>query len=56
MIADPQAGIYDGIVLAVTDTQFIEMGRHVIRTLGTPGHLLYDFECVLPKDASDLRL
>ncbi len=56
LIAQPQAGIYDGIVLAVAHEQFVKMGAAVIRKLGKPEHVLYDLKHVLPLEAADIRL
>jgi UDP-N-acetyl-D-galactosamine dehydrogenase len=51
-----QAGIYDGIVLAVAYRQFREMGIDTIRKLGRADHVLYDLKSVLPRDAVEMRL
>lgn len=53
---EPQAGVYDGIVMAVAHSQFREMGVEEIRRLGKPHSVLYDLKYVLPAHASDLRL
>lgn len=55
-IAAPAAGAYDGIVLAVSHQQFVEMGAQAIRALGKDKHVLYDLKYVLGADESDLRL
>lgn len=55
-VSQPQAGDYDGIVLAVAHKQFKDMGEQDIRALGKPQHVLYDLKYLLPKTASDLRL
>lgn len=55
-IASPQAGSYDGIILAVSHHQFVAMGCKAIRALGKPDHVLYDLKYVLASDESDLRL
>ncbi|CAM5274930.1 Vi polysaccharide biosynthesis UDP-N-acetylglucosamine C-6 dehydrogenase TviB [Eoetvoesiella caeni] len=49
-------GAYDGIILAVSHHQFIELGPKGIRALGKPEHVLYDLKYVLTADESDLRL
>jgi UDP-N-acetyl-D-galactosamine dehydrogenase len=55
-VAEPQAGLYDGIVLAVAHRQFAEMGADRVRAYGKPDHVLYDLKYVLRPGESDLRL
>lgn len=55
-VAKPDTGAYDGIVLAVSHQQFVEMGAAAIRALGKNDHVLYDLKYVLSADESDLRL
>lgn len=55
-IGQPQAGTYDGIILAVAHNQFRAMGADGIRALGKPVHVLYDLKYVLEAGAVDLRL
>ena len=55
-ISQPQAGQYDGILLAVAHQQFKAMNEAALRALGKPAHVLYDLKYILPKSASDLRL
>jgi len=55
-VSQPQAGAYDGIVLAVAHQQFAAMGAAAIRAYGKPEHILYDLKYVLSADESDLRL
>jgi len=55
-IGQPQAGTYDGIILAVAHNQFRAMGAEGIRALGKPVHVLYDLKYVLDAGAVDLRL
>ena len=55
-IIQPQAGQYDGILLAVAHQQFKAMDEAALRALGKPAHVLYDLKYILPKSASDLRL
>lgn len=47
---------YDGIILAVSHHQFVEMGAAAIRKLGKSAHVLYDLKYVLSADEADLRL
>jgi len=56
LIARPQAGGYDAIVLAVAHREFVELGADEIRAFGRPGAVLFDVKSILPKDRSDLRL
>ena len=56
LVAEPAAGRYDGVMLAVAHDAFRQMGAEAIRAYGTPGALLYDLKYILPPEASDLRL
>ncbi|CAN7458433.1 Vi polysaccharide biosynthesis UDP-N-acetylglucosamine C-6 dehydrogenase TviB [Polaromonas sp. LjRoot131] len=56
LVAQPQAGAYDAIILAVAHHQFKDMGQAAIRKLGSATHVLYDLKYLLPAEASDLRL
>ncbi|KAF1708914.1 Vi polysaccharide biosynthesis UDP-N-acetylglucosamine C-6 dehydrogenase TviB [Pseudoxanthomonas kalamensis DSM 18571] len=56
LIGQPEAGAYDGIVLAVAHDKFTAMGAADIRKLGKPEHVLYDLKHVLPLEAADIRL
>lgn len=55
-IASPEAGAYDGLIVAVAHEQFVEMGAEGIRRLGKPDNILYDLKYVLSAADSDLRL
>lgn len=55
-VAQPSAGTYDGVVLAVAHQQFVNMGPQAIRALGKRDHVLYDLKYVLAADQADLRL
>ncbi len=55
-IEAPESGAYDGIIVAVSHSQFTSMGSDAIRALGKPGALLYDIKGILAKSESDLRL
>jgi UDP-N-acetyl-D-galactosamine dehydrogenase len=50
------SGQYDGIILAVSHQQFVEMSAEALRALGKSNHVLYDLKNVLPSSASDMRL
>lgn len=56
LVAEPAAGHYDAIIVAVAHHQFAALGSDKIRALGKPDHVLYDLKYLFPKDASDLRL
>lgn len=56
LVQEPQAGQYDGIVLAVAHDAFRDLGVEGIRRLGREAHLLYDLKYLFPATASDLRL
>lgn len=55
-IAEPIAGSYDAIILAVAHQQFKAMGGGAIRSLSKPNAVLYDLKYVLSASESDLRL
>jgi UDP-N-acetyl-D-galactosamine dehydrogenase len=55
-IAKPEAGSYDGVIVAVAHHQFAEMGAAALRALGKPQHVLYDLKYILARGESDLRL
>ena len=56
LVAQPMAGSYDAIVLAVAHDAFREMGAARIRAFGKPRHVLFDVKHLLPADAVDGRL
>lgn len=56
LVDHPEAGAYDGIVLAVAHDRFTDMGAAEIRQLGKSQHVLYDLKHVLPLEAADIRL
>jgi len=56
VISEPEAGVYDAIILAVGHNQFIEMGVDKIRQFGKTDNILYDVKYALPKDQVDGRL
>lgn len=55
-LAEPAAGGYDAIVLAVAHREFRQMGAAALRRLGAERHVLYDLKYVLAAGESDLRL
>jgi UDP-N-acetyl-D-glucosamine/UDP-N-acetyl-D-galactosamine dehydrogenase len=56
LIAKPQAGVYDAIVVAVAHKEYVELGASGIRSFGSPNTVIFDIKHVLPKEASDGRL
>jgi len=56
LIAEPELGAYDVVVLAVAHKQFREMGRSGIKSYGKPDSLIYDIKYLLPANSSDDRL
>lgn len=55
-IANLKNNSYDGIILAVAHSQFIEMGVEEIRALGKKSHVLYDLKYLFDSELSDIRL
>ena len=56
LIAQPKAGDYDAVILAVAHRQFVELGADGIRALGKPGAVLFDVKQALPRGEVDDRL
>ncbi|MBK6434395.1 MAG: Vi polysaccharide biosynthesis UDP-N-acetylglucosamine C-6 dehydrogenase TviB [Rhodanobacteraceae bacterium] len=54
-IAEPAAGAYDAIVLAVAHRQFAEQAAS-LRRYGKPLCVIYDVKHILPRDLIDARL
>jgi UDP-N-acetyl-D-galactosamine dehydrogenase len=53
LIAEPETGQYDAVVLAVAHGEFVAMGADRIRSLGTPGAVLFDVKRALPRASVD---
>jgi UDP-N-acetyl-D-galactosamine dehydrogenase len=56
LLAQPQPGTYDAIVLAVAHRQYVDMGVNAIRAWLKPDGVLYDVKSVLPRDGVEERL
>ncbi|NVK26123.1 MAG: Vi polysaccharide biosynthesis UDP-N-acetylglucosamine C-6 dehydrogenase TviB, partial [Gammaproteobacteria bacterium] len=56
LIAEPQQGEYDGIILAVDHSDYKSMGLEKIRAFGKKVHVLYDVKHVFGPLDSDIRL
>lgn len=52
----PEAGVYEGVILAVPHRDYVEMGASEIRTYLKPGGIFFDLKAVFGKSESDLRL
>ncbi len=55
-VAEPDAGAYDAVIVAVAHKEFVDMGSAAIRALGKPGAVLYDIKGIFGKSGADLRL
>lgn len=56
LCAEPAAGTYDLVVLAVAHRQFVELGEAGIRRLLKPGGVFFDVKYAVPDGAADARL
>ena len=56
LVAEPAAGEYDAILIAVGHREFQALGADGIRRFGKPTSLVYDIKYVLPQGAADARL
>ena len=56
LTAEPAAGTYDAVVLAVAHDQYRAFGAEGARRFGRPGALLYDIKSLYPRDSVDARL
>ena len=56
LVAEPEKGAYDAIIVAVAHDVFREMGEKGIKAFGKDTSVLYDVKYVLPADAVDDRL
>ena len=52
-VAEPAAGGYDAVVLAVAHREFVALGADGVRGLGKPGAVLFDVKRALPRDRVD---
>jgi UDP-N-acetyl-D-galactosamine dehydrogenase len=55
-VAEPAAGKYEAIILAVAHDQFKTLGIENIRKFGRRESVIYDIKSVLPRDQVDGRL
>jgi len=56
LVAKPEPGSYDAIVVAVAHREFAALGAAGLRKFGKPGAVLYDVKYILPKADVDGRL
>ncbi|TDK28494.1 nucleotide sugar dehydrogenase [Luteimonas aestuarii] len=52
-VAQPAAGQYDAIVLAVAHREFVALGADGVRAFGKPGAVLFDVKRALPRASVD---
>jgi UDP-N-acetyl-D-galactosamine dehydrogenase len=56
LVAEPERGAYDVIVIAVAHDAFRELGEKGIKAFGKDKSIVYDIKYLLPADAVDDRL
>jgi len=56
MVEQPEIGLYDSIILAVSHRQFIKLGIEYFRALGKDNHVLFDIKAMFDKELVDGRL
>lgn len=56
LLAKPEPGSYDGVIVAVGHEEFKAMGAKRLREFGRSEHVLYDLKYVLHQQESDCRL
>ena len=56
LVADPQKGAYDVVIIAVAHDQFRALGADGIRSFCSETSVLYDIKYVLPPELVDDRL
>jgi UDP-N-acetyl-D-galactosamine dehydrogenase len=53
LVAEPEAGRYDALVVAVSHDRFVGLGASGVRAFGKPGAVLFDVKRVLPREQTD---
>jgi UDP-N-acetyl-D-galactosamine dehydrogenase len=53
LVAQPETGKYDAVILAVSHNEFITLGADGIRAFGKPGAVLFDVKRSLPRASVD---
>jgi UDP-N-acetyl-D-glucosamine/UDP-N-acetyl-D-galactosamine dehydrogenase len=56
LVASPEPGAYDAVVLAVAHDEFRSLGAAGVRAFGADPSVVYDIKYLLPADAVDGRL
>lgn len=56
LTAEPEKGIYDGVILAVDHQEYKDLGVEDIRAYGKDTHVLYDVKHVFGSTDADIRL
>ena len=57
LVVSPEAGVYEGVILAVPHASFVASGAGGLRAIAAVGaHVFYDLKSVFGRDESDLRL
>ena len=56
LVADPEQGAYDVVVIAVAHDRFRALGEQGIKAFGKDRSIVYDIKYLLPADAVDDRL
>src|SRR5690606_20860755 len=56
LVAEPERGAYDAIVVAVAHDMFRQMGVRRIGEFGRPHRLIYDVKYLFPAEETELRL
>jgi UDP-N-acetyl-D-galactosamine dehydrogenase len=56
LVAQPEQGVYDAVILAVAHDQFRKLGAGGARAFGKPQALLYDIKSLFPREDVDGRL
>jgi UDP-N-acetyl-D-galactosamine dehydrogenase len=56
LLAQPEQGAYDAVILAVAHDQFRKLGAGGARAFGKPQALLYDIKSLFPREDVDGRL
>jgi len=53
LVAQPENGKYDAVILAVSHNEFVALGAEGIRAFGKPGAVLFDVKRALPRASVD---
>jgi UDP-N-acetyl-D-galactosamine dehydrogenase len=56
IVAQPNNGAYDAILLAVAHDEFVQMGTGQLRRYGKTNHVLFDLKYAFPETETDERL